>query len=80
MTSEELAKAVETTVKAVKSRILTVGKEQYDKGDEQLFEQMTINELLNYAVEECDDQIAYAVMTRIRLVRLQRKLKKAFTV
>ncbi|WP_113705485.1 hypothetical protein [Nonomuraea lactucae] len=80
MTSEELANAIKTSVDAVQSRILGVGKDQYDYGDTQTFEKMTISELIDWALEEANDQIAYAVMLRIRLTRLKRELKKAFTV
>ncbi|MEV0823881.1 hypothetical protein [Nonomuraea rubra] len=80
MTSEELAAAIKTSVEAVQGRILGVGKDQYDYGDSQTFEKMMISDLIDWAIEEADDQIAYAVMLRIRLTRLKRVLKKAIPV
>lgn len=80
MTSDQLAEAIETAVESVQGRIRGIGRDQYDYGDTQTFEKMSIADLLNWAMEEADDQIAYAVMLRIRLTRLKRELKKAFTV
>jgi hypothetical protein len=79
MTSEELAKEVMNAVVAVQSRILGVGKEQYDRGSEQKFERMSFRELIQYAREEVEDGIAYNVMLRYKLGLMEKSLNAAFT-
>jgi len=71
VTSEELAEAVEDAIRRTRSRVLGVGLEQYDEGDTQHFERMDLAELLEWALEEVDDLVVYAVMLGIRLRRLQ---------
>ncbi|GAA0955521.1 hypothetical protein [Nonomuraea longicatena] len=78
MTSEQLAEAVEETVRAAKARVTGVGKDQYDQGDTQQFETMTTRELLQWAHEEALDLVVYGVMTAIRIKRVERQLKKGF--
>ncbi|MEU7830326.1 hypothetical protein [Nonomuraea sp. NPDC049129] len=79
MTSEDLAKEVMAAVVAVQSRILGVGKEQYDQGSEQKFERMSFRELIQYAREEVEDGIAYNVMLRYKLGLMEKALNAAFT-
>lgn len=79
MTSEELAKEILNAVLAVQQRILTVGKEQYARGDQQQFEGMSLQEIAKYAREEAEDLIAYGVMLRIKTQALIEALDLAFS-
>ena len=75
MTSEELAAEVKKAVSAaVQERILGVGKDQYDLGDKQEFEEMSLDRLFEMAEEEALDLIAYSTMVVIRV----RRLREAF--
>ena len=74
MTSEELAKAIAHTIANVQSRILNIGAQQYDEGDKQKIEQKEIPEVLDDALEELDDLLAYISFTRIRVARLRARL------
>ena len=76
MKSAELATEVEKIVKEAQSRITGVGANQYAMGDLQKFETMSLDDLLEYMVEELLDQINYSVMNLLRL----RWLQKAVTV
>ncbi|MEO3862646.1 hypothetical protein [Acrocarpospora sp. B8E8] len=78
MTSEELADEVMAAVLAVQGRILGVGQEQYSQGDQQKFEWMSIKEIVQYAREEVEDGIAYNVMLRWKLNRLDAAIDAAF--
>ncbi|MFI9591018.1 hypothetical protein [Nonomuraea sp. NPDC052265] len=78
ITSDQLAEAVEDAIRAAKARVVGIGKLQYDEGDTQRFESMTIRELLQWASEEAEDLIVYGVMARIRIKRVERQLKKGF--
>lgn len=76
MTSEELAAEVKKAVSAaVQERILGVGKEQYDLGDKQEFEEMSLDRLFEMAEEEALDLIAYSTMLIIRVRRLREAFK-----
>jgi hypothetical protein len=74
MTSEELAKAIGHTIANVQSRILNIGAQQYDEGDKQKIEKKEIPEVLDDALEELDDLLAYISFTRIRVARLRARL------
>lgn len=77
MTSEQLAAAVEQTIRAAKARVLGVGRRQYEiSPDEQQFERMPADELLAWACEEAEDLIVYCIMARIQLTRIRRQLKR----
>jgi hypothetical protein len=76
MTSEELAKAIAHTIANVQSRILNIGAQQYDEGDKQKIEQKEIPEVLDDALEELDDLLAYISFTRIRVARLRALLSE----
>ena len=78
MTSEELAEFVTGEVERLRTRIMGVGKDQYEDGDEQLFETMPLEQLFEYAREELDDIVVYALMTKIRLNRLEQQIRKAY--
>lgn len=70
LTSEQLAQYVADAVVDAASRIKGVGKEQYSEGSYQKFEAMPLIELFEYADEELLDLVNYALMLRIRLIRL----------
>ena len=71
MTSEELAQGVDVAVRSAMSRVTGVGAEQYDDGSgTQKFERLPIEDLGQWALEEIDDLIVYAVMLRIRIARV----------
>ena len=76
MTSEELAKAIGHTIANVQSRILNIGKQQYDLGDRQKIESKNIPQVLDDALEELDDLLAYISFTRIRVARLRALLSE----
>ncbi|GAA3536772.1 hypothetical protein GCM10022419_015730 [Nonomuraea rosea] len=78
MTSEELAKEVMTAVLAVQGRILSVGAQQYEEEHGQKFELMSLQEIIQYAMEEVEDGIAYNVMLRYKLRLLNEAIDKAF--
>lgn len=78
MISAELAEEVIDTVVDCAVRIKGTGHEQYSIGDQQKFERMSLVDLIQYAREEVQDEINYAVMRDIRLRRLQRALHKGF--
>ena len=79
MTSEELAKCVSKRCNRVgvspklealcTKRILGVGHDQYAQDDLQVFESITLEELLIMLNEEIADIIVYAEMLSIRITR-----------
>ena len=79
MTSEELAETLQKFVESCVGRILGVGRQQYgqDPAKPQKFETMDLNELFEYAHEELQDTVVYAVMLDIRLHRLQKIIEDA---
>ncbi|MGS2646043.1 hypothetical protein [Streptosporangium sp. G12] len=79
MTSEELANEIMSAVIAVQNRILTVGRAQYEEGANQKFERQSVMEIVDYALEEVEDGIAYNVMLRYKLIHLKAALNKAFS-
>src|SRR5690348_9692888 len=78
MKSSELAVEVQQVVLDAQARIMGIGKEQYEEGDQQKFETMPLDGLLDYFVEELLDQINYSVMNIIRVRRLQNHLLRRF--
>lgn len=72
MKSEELADDVKRVaiIADAQARILGVGREQYTEGDEQQFETMPLQDLIEYAREEALDLINYGVMLTLRIERL----------
>ncbi|MER5643986.1 hypothetical protein [Streptosporangium sp. NPDC002524] len=78
MTSEELANEIMAAVVAVQDRILSVGRAQYEEGANQQFERQSLQEIVQYALEEVEDGIAYNVMLRYKLTRLKAALDLAF--
>jgi hypothetical protein len=71
VTSEELAREVKAAVAACQDRVMGPGNSQYSYGETQKFEEMPLGDLVEMAREEVQDLIVYAVMTDIRLKRLQ---------
>jgi hypothetical protein len=78
MTSEELAKEVMAAVLAVQTRIIGVGAAQYEEEHGQKFELMSLQEIIQYAMEEVEDGIAYNVMLRYKLRLLNDAIEGAF--
>lgn len=75
MTSEQLAKAISHAIQNVEKRILSIGASQYDSGERQKIEDKTPAEVLDDALEELDDCLAYVAWTRIRVQKLRANLK-----
>ena len=72
MTSHELSEEVATAALAVMHRIETVGARQYEEATgKQRFEEMPLADLYQEGMEELEDIIAYAVMLRVRLLKLK---------
>jgi hypothetical protein len=51
-----------------------IGAEQYDQGKKQKIEDKTPSEVLDDAIEELDDLLAYVAWTRIRVQKLRANL------
>jgi hypothetical protein len=75
MTSEQLANAISHAIQNVEKRILNIGATQYDSGERQKIEDKTPAEVLDDAIEELDDCLAYVAWTRIRIQKLRANLK-----
>ena len=75
MTSEQLAKAISHAIQSVEKRILGIGVAQYDKGATQKIEDKSPAEVLDDALEELDDCLAYVAWTRIRIQKIRANLK-----
>lgn len=76
MTKDELARAIAHTISNVESRILNIGAAQYDQGTKQKIESKSITQVLDEALEEIDDLLAYISFTRIRVARLRARLSE----
>lgn len=76
MTKEELARAIAHTIANVESRVLNIGAKQYDEGTKQKIESKSITQVLDEALEELDDLLAYISFTRIRVQRLRALLSE----
>ena len=75
MTSEQLAKAISHAIQSVEKRILSIGAEQYDSGAKQKIENKSPEQVLDDALEELDDCLAYVAWTRIRVQKIRANLK-----
>ena len=75
MTSEQLSKAISHAIQNVEKRILSIGASQYDSGERQEIEDKTPAEVLDDALEELDDCLAYVAWVRIRVQKLRANLK-----
>lgn len=69
MTAEGLAEYQDLFCQYARKRIKGVGKDQYDLGDMQKFENMTVSSLISGLREELADIINYAVMLDIQASR-----------
>ena len=76
LTSIEYANAQEDLCAYARQRILTVGAEQYDRGSMQRFETLTVDEVINEAIDELADLINYAAQAAILLDRVRVKVSK----
>jgi hypothetical protein len=74
MTKEQLAKAISHAIRNVEDRIIGIGAAQYDQGEKQKIEDKTPSEVLDDAIEELDDLLAYVAWTRIRVQKLRANL------
>ena len=70
LSSQDLAEYVADAVVDAADRIKGVGNEQYSMGGFQKFEGMPLIDLFEMADEELLDLMNYAIMLRIRLIRL----------
>lgn len=75
MTSEQLAKAISHTIENVSNRIVGIGASQYDSGNKQKIEDKSPAQVLDEALEELDDCLAYVAWVRIRISKLRANLK-----
>jgi hypothetical protein len=75
MTPDQLADEVDYQIERCVKRIEGIGADQYAQEEDQKFETMDLDDLFEYANEELDDIINYAVMLRIRLDRLRQAAK-----
>lgn len=71
MSSEDLAHSVHAVIHYCMDRVNGVGAEQYAEETHQKFEAMSMEDLMEYQIEEIADDINYAVMRFIRLRRIQ---------
>lgn len=71
MSSQELADFQREFSEWSRSRILTDGLRQYDRGSRQAFEDLDFPTLITYAQEELADIVNYAAMLSIKLQRLK---------
>lgn len=69
MTAEELFRYQRTFTQYAADRLTGVGAQQYDRGGEQKFERMSVDELVDGLREELADIVNYAVMIDIQLTR-----------
>lgn len=76
MSSADLAEAVHMVMHYCMDRVNGVGHEQYAEKDHQKFEAMSMEDLMEYQIEEIADDINYAVMRFIRLRRIQNAMSK----
>jgi hypothetical protein len=70
MKSSELASEVQRVVTDAQSRILGIGADQYERDGRQKFEDMPMDELIEYVREEALDLVNYGVMVTLRIERL----------
>ena len=69
MTSYQLFEHQRRFTQWAADRLLGVGAQQYDRGGEQKFERMTVDELVDGLREELADIVNYATMIDIQLQR-----------
>ena len=77
MTSEEYARLCEDAIRSVTDRVLSVGRKYTSTVagvETQQFETMNPSEIIDMALEEVDDMLAYLVMFRYRVTELQARI------
>ena len=60
---------------SIESRIVGVGKAQYEVGKKQKIEEKSVAKVLDESLEEVDDLLVYLAWARIRIQRLRANLK-----
>lgn len=76
MTSEELADEVTGVINSLRSRIVGIGKNQYDMGDTQKIELKSEEQIINETIEEIDDALVYLSHLRSRINHLQESVER----
>jgi hypothetical protein len=76
MTSEELANEVTGVINNLRSRIVGIGKDQYDMGDKQKIELKSEEQVINETIEEIDDALVYLAHLRSRISHLQESVER----
>lgn len=71
MKSSEYAAEVAQIVGRLEDRIMGVGALQYDEGDRQRFEGRSLDAIVQDALEEVEDLIAYACQLHIRFRQIR---------
>lgn len=77
MTSDELASEVAHFIAECAARVKGVGKDQYNVGTHQKFEELELDELFEYAEEELRDICNYTTFLAIRIRRIRAALYEA---
>lgn len=75
MTTDQLAEYQRRFTTYARLRIHGTGNREYNRGDKQAFEDMSVHRLIDEAVDELADFVNYAVMLSIGLQRLQRRVE-----
>ena len=76
MTNEELVAYQQEFTRKARGRLEGVGKQQYDRGSRQQFEEYSVTRLLDETKDELLDIVNYATMMAIQLD----KIRDQFTV
>lgn len=74
MTPTQLADQIEGVIQHLRSRIEGTGKEQYDRGSQQVIETFDNSEVIINAIEEIDDAIVYLAHLRMRLASVTKQI------
>jgi hypothetical protein len=79
VTSDELSHEVADFIGGACARVLGPGQAQYEKDGSQKFEELTLEELVDWAVEELQDVAVYSTMLAIRIKEVQRLVENRVT-
>lgn len=79
MTSDELAQEVADFIGGACSRVMGSGQAQYETNGKQKFESMSLDELVDWTVEELQDVAVYAAMLAIRIRTAQQLVENRVT-
>ena len=77
MTPTQLANQIDGVIQHLRSRIEGTGKQQYDRGSQQVIETFSREEVLVNAIEEIDDAIVYLAHLRMRLANVVGEIEEA---